>query len=99
VFETETSSIEDRREDAPAAAARTPAAAAGTFFAGFFSGFAAAALPVLAVLSHSDGTQTVFPPAPYFLLALGVGLLIGLGMLAISTRQPSDEHAFLERWF
>ena len=60
------------------------------------SGFAAAALPMLALLSQSE---TVFPPAPFFLLALGVGLLIGLGVLAISTRQPADEHAFLERWF
>ena len=63
------------------------------------SGFAAAALPMLALLSQSDAAQTVFPPAPFFLLALGVGLLIGLGMLAISTRQPSDAQAFLERWF
>ncbi len=98
MFETEASSIDDRSEDAPDAA-RTPAETAGAFFAGFFSGFAAAALPMLALLSHSDGTQTVFPPAPYFLLALGVGLLIGLGILAIRIRQPSDEHAFLERWF
>lgn len=99
MFETETSPFDDRREAAPEAAARTPAETAGAFFAGFFSGFIGAALPMLAVLSHSDGTQTVFPPAPYFLLALGVGLLIGLGILAIRTRQPSDEHPFLERWF
>ena len=99
MFETETNCIDERREDAPEAPVRTPAASAGVFFAGFFSGFAAAALPMLAFLSRSDETHTVFPPAPYFLLALGVGLLIGLGMLAISTRQPSDEHIFLERWF
>lgn len=99
MFETETSGIDERREDAPEAPVRTPAASAGVFFAGFFSGFAAAALPLLAFLSHSDETHPVFPPAPCFLLALGVGLLIGLGMLAISTRQPSDGHVFLERWF
>lgn len=98
MFETETSCIDEGREDPPEAAARTPVDAAGAFFAGFFAGFAAAALPMLAVLSRSDGTE-VSPPAPYILLALGVGLLIGLGMLAISTRQPSDEHVFLERWF
>ena len=97
MFETETNCIDERREDAPEAPVRTPAGSAGVFFAGFFCGFAAAALPMVAFLS--DETQTVFPPAPFFLLALGVGLLIGLGVLAISTRQPSDEHAFPERWF
>jgi len=89
MFETETNCIDDRREDAPAAAVpvRTAIGTAGAFCTGFVAGFAAAALPMLAVLSRSDGTQTVFPPAPYFLLALGVGLFIGLAMLAISTRQ------------
>ena len=87
MFETETDCIDERREDAPQAPVRTPAETAGVFFAGFFTGFAAAALPMLAVLSRSDGTHTVFPPAPYFLLALGVGLFIGLAMLAISARQ------------
>jgi len=32
-------------------------------------------------------TETSFSPAPVFLLALGVGLFIGLAMLAIGTRQ------------
>ena len=98
MFETETNCIDERREDAPEAPVRTPAESAGEFFAGFLSGFAAAALPMLAFLSCGDGTHPVFPPAPYFLLALGVGLLIGVGMLAISTRQPSDGHTFPERW-
>jgi hypothetical protein len=88
MFETETNCIDERREDAPEAPVRTPAASAGVFFAGFFSGFAAAALPMLAFLSRSDETHTVFPPAPYFLLALGVGLFIGLALLVISARQP-----------
>jgi hypothetical protein len=88
MFETETNCIDERREDAPEAPVRTPAESAGVFFAGFFSGFAAAALPMLAFLSHGGETQTVFPPAPYFLLALGVGLFIGLALLAISARQP-----------
>jgi len=87
MFETETNCIDERREDAPEAPVRTPAESAGVFFAGFFSGFAAAALPMLAFLSHSDETQTVFPPAPYFLLALGVGLFIGLALLLISARR------------
>jgi hypothetical protein len=88
MFETETNCIDERREDAPEAPVRAPAASAGVFFAGFFSGFAAAALPMLAFLSRSDETHTVFPPAPYFLLALGVGLFIGLALLVISARQP-----------
>jgi hypothetical protein len=88
MFETETNCIDERREDAPEAPVRTPAESAGVFFAGFFSGFAAAALPMLAFLSRNGETQTVFPPAPYFLLALGVGLFIGLALLVISARQP-----------
>ena len=87
MFETETSSIDDRREAAPEVAVRTRLETAGAFFAGFVSGFAAAALPMLALMSRSDEMRMVFPPAPYFLLALGVGLFIGLAMLVISTRQ------------
>jgi hypothetical protein len=87
MFETETNCIDERREDAPEAPVRTPAASAGVFFAGFFSGFAAAGPPMLALLSRNE-THTVFPPAPYFLLALGVGLFIGLALLVISARQP-----------
>jgi len=87
MFETETNCIDERREDAPEAPVRTPADAAGVFFAGFFSGFAAAALPMLAFLSRSDEPHTLFPPAPYFLLALGVGLFIGLAVLLISARR------------
>lgn len=88
MFETETDCIDERRGDAREAPVRTPAETAGAFFAGFFSGFAAAALPMLAFLSLRDETHPVFPPAPYFLLALGVGLFIGLALLVISARQP-----------
>jgi hypothetical protein len=88
MFETETNCIDERREDAPRAPVRTPADTAGVFLAGLFSGFAVAALPMLAFLSRSDGTHPVFPPAPCFLLALGVGLFIGLALLVISARQP-----------
>jgi hypothetical protein len=70
MFETETNWIDERP---------------GVFFAGFFSGLAVAALPMLAFLSRSE--HSVFPPAPYFLLALGVGLFIGLALLAISAMQ------------
>ncbi|MGQ0546495.1 MAG: hypothetical protein ACT4P3_14360 [Betaproteobacteria bacterium] len=90
MFETETSRTEELRDDLPEA----PRAASGwdrlaTFCAGIFAGVLAALLPpVLALASLDEGAGSVFPPAPYFLLALGVGLFIGLALLAVSARHP-----------
>lgn len=61
----------------------------GTFCTGFFAGVLATLLPPIAAMSSvPGGSAAPFPPAPYFLLALGVGLLIGLATLFIRTRDP-----------
>jgi hypothetical protein len=59
----------------------------GTFCTGFLAGVLATLLPpMVAMPAVPGGSDDPFPPAPYFLLALGVGLLIGLATLAISSR-------------
>ena len=51
---------------------------------GILAGVSAVLLPrVLALSAQSDGTQIVFFPTPYFALAAGVGLFIGLVMLVL----------------
>lgn len=66
--------------------ATTFRAAAGWFFGGFAAGGTLAMLPpVLARLS--SGSETLFPPAPYFLLALGVGLFIGMVIAVLASQR------------
>lgn len=92
MFEGEGKYIEERREDAPArsALAGTTSSASAKFCIGFLAGVSAVLLPrVLALVSQGDETQIVFLPAPYFLLALGVGLFIGLVMLVIEYEVPA----------
>ncbi len=86
MFEGETQYIEDqgRREDAPAKphAGATTAHPGAKFAIGLLAGGCAVMLPrVLALVSQGDESQIVFLPAPYFLLALGAGLFLGLVML------------------
>jgi hypothetical protein len=86
MFEGETQYIEDqvRREDVPAKphAGATTAHPGAKFAIGLLAGGCAVMLPrVLALVSQGDESQIVFLPAPYFLLALGAGLFLGLVML------------------
>jgi hypothetical protein len=62
-------------------------AAAGWFFGGFAAGGTLAMLPPL-LAALSLGSDELFPPAPYFLLALGVGLFIGVVVAVLASRQP-----------
>ena len=61
--------------------------AAGWFFGGFAAGGTLAMLPPLLALV-SMGGEGSFPPAPYFLLALGVGLFIGVAVAVCASRRP-----------
>jgi len=86
MFEGETQYIEQngRREDAPPKppAGGTTAHPGAKFAIGLLAGGCAVMLPrVLALVSQGDESQIVFLPAPYFLLALGAGLFLGLVML------------------
>jgi hypothetical protein len=85
MFETEARTVEERREDAPAWPARESAVpgAAARFLAGLVAGAAAVMLPPL-LAEMSQSRESIFPPAPYFLLALGVGLFIGMVVVLIT---------------
>ena len=57
---------------------------------GILAGVSAVLLPrVLALTAQSDATQLVFFPKPYFLLAAGLGLLVGLVMLVFEYQVPT----------
>jgi xanthosine utilization system XapX-like protein len=75
---------------APPAGSGTTASPAAKFAIGLLAGSCAVMLPrVLALVSQGDETQIVFLPAPYFLLALGAGLFLGLVMLVIEYEVPA----------
>ena len=81
MFEGEARYIEAQKESAAAGHTSHPAA---KFAIGLLAGVSAVLLPrVLAQVSQGDETPVVFFPAPYFLLALGAGLFIGMVMLVL----------------
>lgn len=87
MFEGDTRYIEAQRESAAAGRTSHPAA---KFAIGLLAGVSAVLLPrVLAQVSQSDATPVVFFPAPYFLLATGVGLFIGVVMLVFEYQVPA----------
>lgn len=98
MFEGETRYIEnpERREDAPPRppVGGTTSSPAAKFVIGLLAGSCAVMLPrVLALVSQGDETQIVFLPAPYFLLALGVGLFLGLVMLVFEWKVEATPRA------
>jgi xanthosine utilization system XapX-like protein len=88
MFEGESRYIESQKES-ETLPGRT-ASPGAKFAIGLLAGVSAVLLPrVLALVSQGDELQIVFLPAPYFLLALGAGLFIGLVMLVFEYGVPA----------
>jgi hypothetical protein len=77
-------------EAAGSATSGTTAQPLAKLAVGILAGVSAVLLPrVLALTAQSDGTQLVFFPTPYFVLAAGVGLFVGMVMLVFEYQVPA----------